>query len=266
MKILAIESSGHTAGCAFWEDGKLISEYYINSKLTHSKTLLPMIDEMVQCAGITLSELDAVAVSAGPGSFTGLRIGAATAKGLTLALEKPLVPVSSLMGLAENIFAPGFLCCPIMDARRGEVYCAAYSRGEMMQEALIPDAAMTIGELLEKVQSLSGDLGKQCIFLGDGVPVHEEAIREALGDRCIFAPTAWNMQRASSVAVLGARLFAEGKTVSSDDFVPFYLRRPLAETEKEEGILEDAGIHSLKKINRGEFKRTRHPESGADND
>lgn len=262
MKLLAIESSGMSAGCAYLEDGRLISEYYVNSRLTHSVTLLPMISEMQKTAGFELKELDAVAVSAGPGSFTGLRIGAATAKGLALALDVPVVGVSSLKAMAFNVPAPGMLLCPLMDARRGQVYAAVYSYEESGQTLVpeMPDAALEIDAYLEKVASLLPECGGKAMFLGDGVPVHQERIREKLGDRAVFAPTTVNRQRASSVAVLGAYAYQNGEYVSSDDFVPEYLRRPLAETSKEDGTLEDAGVHSLKKISRGDFKRTRHPE------
>jgi len=263
MKILAIESSGMSAGCAYLEDDRLISEYYMNSRLTHSITLLPMISEMTKTAGFQLEELDAVAVSAGPGSFTGLRIGAAMAKGLCLAHETPLIAVSSLKGLAANVPAAQGLICPLMDARRGQVYCGIYRNdftAGSSPAAVIEDSALTVGEYLEKTAEAVRDRNCMAVFLGDGVPVHEKLIREILGDRCIFAPTAVNRQRASSIAVLAAEEFKKGNTMCADDFVPEYLRRPLAETSKEDGSLEDAGVHALKKIARGDFKRTKHPE------
>ena len=263
MRILAIESSGKTAGTAFYEDGTLISESYINSKLTHSKTLLPMVESMLKCLGLSVKDMDAVAVSAGPGSFTGLRIGAATAKGLSLAYDLPVVPVSSLMALARNMIFADALICPVMDARRGEVYGACYEvsmeSGELFPR--ISDVAMEIGEFLSKVKALIGETGKKAVFLGDGVPVHKELIEERLAQSALFAPDELLLQRAGSVAILGAALFAKGETVSSDDFVPRYCRIPLAQKEKEEGILEDPGSRSLKKISRGDFHRTRHPEN-----
>lgn len=265
MKILAIESSGLTAGCAYLEDGVLKSEYYINNKLTHSRTLLPMIEEMSKLSGITFSELTAVAVSAGPGSFTGLRIGAATAKGLTLPFDIPIVKVSSLKGLAALIPSAGTLICPIMDARRGEVYCAAYmcsddGEGNYGYVPLIEDSAMSIDDFLSMVENLMNDKGiGVSLFTGDGVPVHKALIKGRLCEKASFAPEGLSRQRAASIAVLGAQELEMGNVVSSDDFVPDYLRRPLAEKEKEEGILEDPGTHSLKKIQKGEFKRTRHP-------
>ena len=262
MKLLAIESSGMSAGCAYLEDGRLISEYYMNSRLTHSVTLLPMVSEMQKTAGFELKDLDAIAVSAGPGSFTGLRIGAAAAKGLGLALEIPIVGVSSLKAMAFNVPAPGVLLCPLMDARRGQVYAAAYvyAEEENNLNAILPDEALSIDAYLEKIAAVLSEKEMQAVFLGDGVPVHKEKIREKLGEKAFFAPTTVNRQRASSVAVLGAEKFARGSFVSADDFVPEYLRRPLAETSKEDGTLEDAGVHSLKKISRGDFKRTRYPE------
>ena len=265
MKILAIESSGLTAGCAYLEDGVLKSEYYINNKLTHSRTLLPMIEDMSKLSGITLSELSAVAVSAGPGSFTGLRIGAATAKGLTLPFDIPIVKVSSLKGLAALIPSDKTLICPIMDARRGEVYCAAYlcsssGDGSYLYDAIIPDSAMSIESFAAEVEKVMDEKGiGASLFTGDGVPVHKAFIKERLGEKVSFAPEGLQKQRAMSIALLGAQEFENGNVVSSDDFVPDYLRRPLAEKEKEEGILEDPGAHSLKKIRKGEFRRTRHP-------
>ena len=259
MKILAIESSGGTAGCALMCDGKLTAEFYVNSKLTHSKTLLPMIDDMLKINGMDINEIDAAAVSKGPGSFTGLRIGAATAKGLTLLYDKPIIPVSSLMGLSVNTYAPDMIMCPVMDARRGEVYCAAYTRDGEVPEALLEDAALTIDEYLIKVKETAERENKKCCFLGDGVPVHKEKIVSMLGSLCTFAPEHLSLQRAAGIALLGGILYSRGISVRSDDFVPGYLRRPLAEKEKEEGILGDAGQRSLNKISRGDFKRTKHP-------
>jgi len=263
MKILSIESSGMSAGCAYLEDDRLISEYYINSRLTHSVTLLPMISEMAKTAGFELKDLDAIAVSAGPGSFTGLRIGAATAKGLCLANEIPLIAVSSLKGLAANMSCAKGLLCPLMDARRGQVYAGIWMNGSLensIPETLLEDSAMTIEEYLDAVSEHMQEEQCEALFLGDGAPVHEKMIRERFGEKAVFVPTALNRQRASSIAVLAAEEFRSGNVMCSDDFVPTYLRRPLAETSKEDGSLEDAGIHSLKKISRGDFKRTKHPE------
>ena len=126
MRILAIESSSLVASVAIVEDGVTLAEYTANFKMTHSQTLLPMIDSMVSLFGIDLSTIDAIAVSGGPGSFTGLRIGSATAKGLGLALDKPLIHVPTLDGTAYNLYGAKGLICPIMDARRNQVYTGIY--------------------------------------------------------------------------------------------------------------------------------------------
>lgn len=266
MRILAIESSGMSAGCAYMEDGVLKGEYYLNSGLTHSCTLLPMIEQLEKTGRFHYQELDAIAVSSGPGSFTGLRIGAATAKGLALGYGIPLIGISSLKGLAANMICPGVLICPVMDARHGEVYGAVYTceaAGDGFQWIpLIGDCATATDVFLEQIRMLAAKKQVRAVFLGDGVPVHKERILSVLDDLAFFAPTAVNRQRASSIAMLGAQAFEKGELVSSDDFVPEYIRRPLAETSKEEGTLEDAGTHSLKKIAKGDFKRTKHPLSG----
>lgn len=126
MRILGIESSSLVASTAIYEDGITMAEYTVDFKMTHSQTLLPMIDEMVKLVGIDLNTIDAIAVSGGPGSYTGLRIGSATAKGLGLALEKPLVHVPTMDAMAYNLYGTSALICPVMDARRGQVYTGLY--------------------------------------------------------------------------------------------------------------------------------------------
>ena len=249
MKILAVESSGTPASIAYLEDGKVKCEFTVSGRLTHSVTLMPLLESMKKILDLDLSALDAIAISAGPGSFTGLRIGAATVKGLALALDKPVVKVSSLEAMAASVCAPGCFVCPIMDARRAQVYGAVLKDGEYV----LPDAALTIAEYLAFVKKKAGKT-KKAVFLGDGVPVHRALILETLGDRAVFAPSGNDLQRAAFVAVLGAREFAAGNAVSSDDLVPDYLRIPLAEQMEKEGTLEDAGLRSLKKIAKGERK------------
>ena len=141
MKILAIEASGLVASVAVTEDDMLKAEFTVNNKLTHSQTLLPMLKEMLHISGESLDDIDAIAVSAGPGSFTGLRIGAATAKGLALAKDIPIIKISSLEALMYELASDSHdVICPIMDARRGQVYCAAWRDGEK----LIPEKAIRI--------------------------------------------------------------------------------------------------------------------------
>lgn len=229
MRILAIESSSLVASVAIVEDGVTLAEYTANFKMTHSQTLLPMIDSMVSLFGIDLADVDAIAVSGGPGSFTGLRIGSATAKGLGLALGKPLIHVPTLDGTAYNLYGARGLICPIMDARRNQVYTGIY-RFEQEFEVVMEQDAMDMTELIEKLNAM----GDRVIFLGDGVPVHENKIRELMAVPFDFAPAHMNRQRAASVAALGAVYFAEGKTETAAEHGPDYLRKSQAEREREE--------------------------------
>lgn len=229
MRILGIESSSLVASVAIVEDGITMAEYTVNFKKTHSQTLLPMIDEMVNLLGIDLSTLDAIAVSGGPGSFTGLRIGSATAKGLGLALDKPLIHVPTLDAMAYGIYGSSDIICPIMDARRNQVYTGLY-RFERDFTVVMEQDALDMGDLAGNLNSM----GERVIFLGDGVPVYQNLIKEKLTVPFDFAPAHLNRQRAASVAALGAVYFAEGKTESAMEHKPDYLRKSQAEREREE--------------------------------
>lgn len=236
MRILGIESSSLVASVAIVEDGVTMAEYSANFKKTHSQTLLPMIDSMVSMLGIELSTIDAIAISGGPGSFTGLRIGSATAKGLGLALNKPLIHVPTLDGTAYNLFGASGLICPIMDARRNQVYTGIY-RFEKEFQVVMEQDAMDMGELIEKLNQM----GERVIFLGDGVPVHEKLIAERMAVPYDFAPAHANRQRASAIAALGAQYFAEGKIQDAAEHGPDYLRKSQAEREREEKEAKLAG-------------------------
>lgn len=229
MRILGIESSSLVASVAIVEDETTMAEYTVNFKKTHSQTLLPMIDEMVKLLEIDLSTVDAIAVSGGPGSFTGLRIGSATAKGLGLALHKPLIHVPTLDATAYNLYGTEALICPIMDARRNQVYTGIYRFRESF-EIVHGQDAMDIDELIGILNSM----GETVIFLGDGVPVFRSRIEETLTVRALFAPAHVNRQRASAVAALGAVYFKEGKTETAMEHKPDYLRKSQAEREREE--------------------------------
>lgn len=234
MKIVALDSSGLVASVAYWNDDILVAEYTTNFKKTHSQTLLPMLDEMVQRIELELSEVDAIAVAAGPGSFTGLRIGSATAKGLGLALNKPIIAVSTLEALAYNLYGTKQLICPIMDARRNQVYTAIY---EYEKETLIErmeQVAIGIEELLVTLNKQE----KTVVFVGDGIEVYRSVIEERLGSRASFAPAHLSKQRAGAVAVLGAKYYKEGKIQTAAEYQPVYLRLSQAERElamKQEG-------------------------------
>ena len=241
MKILGIDSSGLVASVAVWEDQVLLGEYTTNYKKTHSQTLLPMLDELKKMIELDLESVDAIAISAGPGSFTGLRIGSATAKGLGLALGKPLVEVPTLEGLAYQLWGSSALVCPIMDARRNQVYTGVYEFSEdpcgdgeehvYGIHAVLAQTAMDIRELLAELEKLN----RRVIFLGDGVAVYQDVIRKECPVPFSFAPAHLNAQSAGSVAALGAVYFAQGRSVSADAHQPEYLRKSQAEREKEDG-------------------------------
>ena len=230
MKILAIESSGPVAGCALWEDGVLTAEYNVQYKKKHSQSLVPMLDEMKQMLDLKLSSIDFIAVTGGPGSFTGLRIGAATVKGLGLALDKPVLPVPTVDSLACNLIGTDRLICPLMDARRQQVYTGIYEyAGEL--RVIEPQCVTALSDITSKLN----ELGREVIFLGDGVPVNEEALKEQMKVPYLIAPAHLNRQRAASTAVRAAQIYAERAEealVSADDFRPEYLRIPQAERER----------------------------------
>lgn len=241
MKILALDSSGLVASVALIEDQTLIAEYTINHKKTHSQTLIPMLDEVKRMVELDLATIDGIAVAAGPGSFTGLRIGAATAKGLGLALGKPIVPVPTIDGLAYNMYGTADVVCPIMDARRGQVYTGLYEfvfeNGTYRMECIKEQCAVMMDEIIEEVNKI----GRRVIFLGDGVPVFSQKIKEKILMPYSFAPASMNRQKAASVGALGCLYYEQGKVQEASEHAPEYLRVSQAERErkeKEKGIGE----------------------------
>ena len=169
MNILAIDASGIAGSVAYIKNGKLAGEYYICDKLTHSQTIMPMLEHMKSLIQIDLSEVDAVAVSAGPGSFTGLRIGVTAAKALALALEVPIVGIPTLDVMAGGLYFTEHYICPIMDARRNQVYTALYKWEQDELKRLTDHMAMDMNEYLEQLKAYEGKI----IFLGDGVSVYK---------------------------------------------------------------------------------------------
>ena len=230
MKILALDSSGLVASVAIVSDDDLIGEYTVNYKKTHSQTLLPMLDEAAKMVELDLPTIDVIAVSAGPGSFTGLRIGSATAKGLALALNKEIVSVPTVDALAYNMWGCRDLVCPLMDARRNQAYTGLYRFSDGKMDTLIKQCVVQIDEIIDKINKE----GQKVIFLGDGVPVFKEYIRENITVPYDFAPAMCNKQRASAVACLGQILFGEGKAVPAYEHKPEYLRLSQAERERQE--------------------------------
>ena len=234
MKILALDSSGLVASAAVVQDGVLTAEYTVNYKITHSQTLLPMLQELKEMIELDLETVDAIALAAGPGSFTGLRIGSATAKGLGLALNKPLIEVPTLSGLAYHFWGCEKLICPLMDARRNQVYTGIYTfekengtNGWYMR-TIKEQCAVDIQEILGELDGM----GREVIFLGDGVPVFKGVIEENLKAPFAFAPAHLNRQRAAAVAALAEIYYSAGKTVRAGEHKPEYLRLSQAERER----------------------------------
>ena len=228
MKILALDSSANTATVCVVEDDKLLAEEIINYKKTHSQTLMPMIDAALKACGTDISEIDLFVAANGPGSFTGLRIGVSAVKGMAHALSKPVLGISTLEGMAYNLFMCEDIICPIMDARRAQVYNAVYTWENGVFTELAAPRALAIEECVKDVKKY----GKRVIFLGDGVPVHKEYIISELGDTACFASPSCNAQRASSLASLALQRATQAK--SGAELLPFYLRKPQAERELEE--------------------------------
>lgn len=226
MKIIGLDSSGLVAGVALWENGVIRADYSTNYKKTHSQTLLPMLDEIRNMTDLDLNTVDAIAIAAGPGSYTGLRIGAATAKGLGLALDIPIIEVPTLAGLAFNFWGVSDVVCPLMDARRQQVYAGIYDFSPEIN-VLMEQSAIPVTEVLDKVN----EIGRPVIFLGDGAPVYKSIIEEKVTVPYRFAPAHRSHQSAASIATLGAVYYEQGSFVAAADHAPVYLRKSQAENE-----------------------------------
>ena len=234
MKILALDSSSLTASVAVVEDDITIAEYTVNYKKTHSQTLLPMLDEIIKMTEQDLGEMDAIAIAAGPGSFTGLRIGSATVKGLAQALEKPIVSVPTVDGLAGNLYGTDKVVCPLMDARRNQTYTGLYEfvkkEDTYEMHCIRKQCAVDLSEIINAVN----ELGREVVFLGDGVPVFKDTIKEMVTVPYSFATNTCNRQRAAVVGWLGMQMFKQGIFENAFSHAPEYLRLSQAERERNE--------------------------------
>lgn len=261
MKILALDSSGLVASVAIVEEEQTIAEYTVNYKKTHSQTLLPMLDQVAQMIELDMDSIDAIAVAGGPGSFTGLRIGSATAKGLGLALKKPLIHIPTAEGMAYGMYGVSGLICPIMDARRSQVYTGLYEFTEIeepttnghavkeMRSARQPGGTgiynqfhvvedqMAIGvlDLIAKLNKLE----RPVTFLGDGVPVYKSMLEEGLRVPYVWAPAHCNRQSAAAVGALGVAYYQAGKIETAVEHEPDYLRVSQAERERAERLSKE---------------------------
>lgn len=232
MIILALDTSSIVASVALLEEDKLIGEYTINHERTHSQKLMPMIAELLEGCERTMEQISHVAVAEGPGSFTGLRIGVATAKGLAHAMNIPVVGISTLDALAFNLPYCHGLVCPILDARRGQVYAGIYKWDAGVLHIIEEPKALTMEELIIILLNRPENV----IFIGDGVQVQQnrEIFIQKLGERASIAPESVRMPKAGSVAQLALQRIQEGKTKSFYQLTPAYLRKSEAERQYED--------------------------------
>jgi tRNA threonylcarbamoyladenosine biosynthesis protein TsaB len=224
MLILALETSAISASCAVLEDEKVIAEYFVNNKLTHSKTIMPMVENMLKTAEVDMGDIDLFAVGAGPGSFTGVRIGIATLKGLAAPFDKPCVGVSTLEAMAQNLAGFNGIICSVMDARCEQVYNALFESDGKQIKRLCEDRAISIEELKNNLETFSE---KDVILVGDGADLCYNILYIMKNSK--VAPTNIKYQRAFGVAILAKRLFDEGNFSNVDTLKPTYLRLSQAE-------------------------------------
>ena len=222
MKILAVDTATKSCSVAIIEAGSLSAELTTLRDQTHSKHLMELIHRGLGMAGISAAELDGLAVTIGPGSFTGLRIGVSTIKGLAHALDKPVVGISSLDALAWQCADRSYLICALLDARKGEVYSATYRYSDDTLTPKSPENASAPEEALQKIE-------EPCVFIGSGAQLYRRNISSVLGDLAHFAPKSQNIIRASSVAFLSMQRFETLDTVAVADLVPHYIRKSDAE-------------------------------------
>jgi len=222
MRILAVDTTTTSCSVAIVDQTSLLSEFTIDREETHSKHLMDMIKAVMTMAGLNFSDLDGFAVTRGPGSFTGLRIGISTIKGLVVASEKPVVGISSLETLAFQVSYSRDLICPILDARKGEVYFSRYRflnghlKRQTKERVAPPDKAVD-------------DLNESCLFVGNGALLYKEMILEKMGEFASFAPMVQNTIRASTIAYLSMAKFENNDTDEIEKILPYYIRKSDAE-------------------------------------
>ena len=228
MRILAIDSSAGAASAAIVEDGRLLGEFFTNTRLTHSQTLMPMIGGVLDCARVPLESIDLFAVSAGPGSFTGVRIGVASIKGLAMAQGKPCAGVSTLEAMAHNLAHLDCVICAVMDARCAQVYNALFLAKDGALTRLTEDRALSIADLAAELEDMKRENPLFLVCDGAKLCYNNERLRAA-GAKLPPEPLLY--QRAWGVAEGAKDLFEQGKTLTAAALAPVYLRMPQAERE-----------------------------------
>lgn len=226
--ILAVDTSAKAVSCALVRDGRVLGSYYANTGLTHSQTLLPMVESLLKTTEFSMEQIDALAVNAGPGSFTGVRIGVSAVKGLAFTADLPCISVSTLASMAENIpLSPDMLVCGVMDARCQQVYTALFTGDENgLPVRLSDDEAISIAELKDRLQNLD----KSIVLVGDGSELCYHSLKDSLPN-AMLAPASARMQNAVGTALVAERMFLKGETIKAEALLPTYLRLPQAERE-----------------------------------
>lgn len=232
--ILAIDTTSQAASIALINEDRLIGEYTSNAKMTHLQKLMPMVEELLNKCDLSMDDIQGIAVSEGPGSFTGIRIGVSSARALAQAKDIPIVCVPTLKAMAYNLPYYSGVLCPILDARRQQVYASAYQWENQNCKEIIEAAPYAIDELLKEL-----DQYEDILFFGDGILPYKEHIVKALGEKAKFAPSYIKYQKASSVGQLGLELFEKEKQQAYYEAKPNYLRKSEAERNLEKKRQEE---------------------------
>ena len=228
MLIFAVDTCSMSSSCAIADENRIIAEFTVNHKKTHSEKIMPQIEAMFKAADITVNDIDAFAAAVGPGSFTGVRIGVAIVKGFSLAANKPCISVSAIEGLSYGARHFNGLVVPILDARRNQVYSGIFKSDGRKIKRLTPDRAVELSVLLEELKGYDENV----IFSGDGVPVFKEEVVRTIGDKAYFVPNPYVYNLASNVAQIGIEKFENGEITEGGLLVPEYVRLSQAEQEK----------------------------------
>jgi tRNA threonylcarbamoyladenosine biosynthesis protein TsaB len=232
MFILGIETSTKTGSVAVLSDDAVIAQYSLNIEVTHSERLMSTVDRVLKDIGIAIADMDGFAVAIGPGSFTGLRIGLAAIKGLAFATGKPVAAVPTLKALAWNLPQAAYPVCPLLDARKNEVYGALYQYDGPRLRQLMPEATIPLAEIVDKIPGT-------VLFTGEASWLYRQALENAFGDRALFAPRTACLPSAAAVAEIGLAMLQNKEQVDPDNLIPLYIRRPEAEVawEKRQALL-----------------------------
>jgi tRNA threonylcarbamoyladenosine biosynthesis protein TsaB len=229
VNILGIETSTNTGSVAIVSEDGVVAQYSLNIEVTHSERLMSTVDRVLKDTGLAVQDLGGFSVAIGPGSFTGLRIGLSTVKGLALATGKPIAAVPTLQALAWNLPYSAYPVCPILDARKNEVYAALYRFDGTALVQVLPETAISIFKLAEQIS-------EKVVFTGEGSRIYRNGILDLLGERAVFAPHSAILPSGAKVAEIGLDMIKSGRQAEPDRLTPLYIRRPEAEVawEKKE--------------------------------